>query len=129
MVEGSCLCGAVRWTLRDVPAEATACSCTACRRYGALWAYGFEGEDIHFHGPTTAYARGDSLTFNFCATCGNLSHWWGLTVNAEGKRRVAVNLRMTEPGPIAEVPIRHFDGLDTWSRQPGAGARVKDLWY
>jgi hypothetical protein len=129
MLEGTCLCGAVRWTLRDIPPSATACSCTACRRYGTLWAYGWEGDDIGFSGPTTAFVRGESLSFNFCPTCGNVSHWRGLTVNAQGKRRVAVNLRLTEPVAIENVPIRHFDGLDTWEDLPQDGKCVKDMWF
>src|SRR5262249_39749528 len=44
MIEGSCHCGAVRWTFEGVPESATACNCTACRRYGVLWAYDYEGE-------------------------------------------------------------------------------------
>jgi len=129
MLEGTCLCGLVQWTLKDVPQSATACSCTACRRYGTLWAYGWEGEDITLSGPTTAFIRGDSLSFNFCATCGNVSHWYGFNVNEQGKRRVAVNLRLGDPGPIEDVPIRHFDGLETWKSRPEDGRCVKDMWF
>jgi hypothetical protein len=129
MLEGTCLCGNVRWTLKDIPVSATACSCTACRKYGTLWAYGWEREDINFSGQTTAFIRGDSLSFHFCPTCGNVSHWWGFAINEQGKRRVAVNLRLTEPGPIADVPIRHFDGLDTWKDRPQDGRCVKDMWF
>lgn len=42
MIKGSCLCGAVQWQFDGVPDGATACNCTACRRYGVLWAYDFE---------------------------------------------------------------------------------------
>ena len=42
---------------------------------------------------------------------------------------MAVNLRLTEPGPIANVPIRHFDGLDTWSNRPEDGKCVQDMWF
>lgn len=129
MLEGSCLCGAAGWRLNELPDSATACSCTACRRYGVLWAYGYEGENITFTGQTTAFQRGDSLTFNFCPRCGCVSHWRGLTTNAAGRRRVAVNLRLTEPGPIEGVPIRHFDGLDTWQDLPADGKCVRDLWF
>lgn len=129
MLEGTCLCGAVGWTLKDTPSSATACCCTACRRYGTLWAYGWEGEDTTFSGQTTAFVRGDSLSFNFCPTCGNASHWRGLSVNEQGKRRVAVNLRLTEPGAIENVPIRHFDGLDTWTSRPQDGKCVRDMWF
>jgi hypothetical protein len=41
MVEGSCHCGAVRWSFDGTPESATACNCTVCRRYGVLWAYDF----------------------------------------------------------------------------------------
>jgi hypothetical protein len=129
MLEGSCFCGAAGWRLSELPTSATACSCTACRRYGVLWAYGHEGENITFTGQTTAYQRGDSLTFNFCPACGCVTHWWGLKTDAAGRRRVAVNLRMTEPGPIAGVPIDHFDGLDTWQDLPADGKCVRDLWF
>lgn len=130
MLEGSCLCGSARWTLKDTPKSATACNCTACRRYGTLWAYGWEGEDIHLSGQTTAFVRGDAmLSFNFCPNCGNVSHWRGLSVNEQGKRRIAVNLRLAEPGPIANVPIRHFDGLDQWKDLPSDGRCVKDMWF
>jgi hypothetical protein len=129
VIEGKCLCGTVGWKLTDVPASATACNCTACRRYGTLWAYGWLDEDITITGETTAYARGDSLTFNFCPKCGNVSHWWGLTVDAKGRRRAAVNLRLSEPGPVEHVPIRHFDGLDKWEDRPQDGRCVKDMWF
>jgi hypothetical protein len=129
MLEGTCLCGTARWYLKEVPQSATACSCTACRRYGALWAYGWAGEDASFSGPTTAFVRGDSLSFNFCPTCGNVSHWRGLTVDEQGRRRVAVTLRLAEPGPIEHVPVRHFDGLDTWKSRPDDGKCVKDIWF
>ena len=129
MLEGTCLCGSVRWNLKDTPQSATACSCTACSRYGTLWAYGWEGVDVTLSGQTTAFIRGDSLSFNFCPTCGNVSHWRGLTVDQQGRRRVAVNPRLTEPGPIENVTIRHFDGLDAWESRPEDGKCVKDMWF
>ena len=72
MLEGSCLCGRVCWRFDAVPDGATACNCTACRRYGALWIYGHDGEDVRVVGGTTAYQRPQhsSLTFHFCPTCG-----------------------------------------------------------
>lgn len=129
MIEGSCHCGYVRWSLAGLPESATACSCTACRRYGALWAYGYEGEDIAMSGETTAYVRGDSLSFNFCPECGCLAYWRGLKANDEGRRRVAVNLRMTEPGPIADIPVKHFDGLDRWELLPRDDRCIRQMWF
>ena len=129
MVEGKCLCGAVVWRLATLPESATACNCTACRRYAALWAYGYEGEDITVSGETTAYIRGESLSFNSCPKCGCVTHWRGLRVNEQGRRRIAVNLRMTEPDPIAQLPIDHFDGLEKWEDLPRDNRCIKDMWF
>jgi hypothetical protein len=129
MLEGSCHCGSATWQLDELPESATACNCTACRRYGVLWAYGYEGENIRVSGETTAYVRGESLSFHFCPTCGGVSHWRSLAADEQGRRRIAVNLRLTEPGPIADLPIDHFDGLDTWSDLPRDGRCIKDLWF
>lgn len=129
MIQGSCLCGAVGWTFAGTPDGATACNCTACRRYGVLWAYDHEGEGIHVTGPTTAYARGNALTFNFCATCGCIAWWRGLRTDEQGRRRIAVNLRLAEPQAVAAIPIDHFDGLDTFEDLGRDGKCVADYWF
>ena len=51
-MDGSCHCGAVRWRFEGVPTSATSCNCSICRRHGALWAYGFEGEAFTISGET-----------------------------------------------------------------------------
>jgi hypothetical protein len=130
MIQGSCHCGAVRWTFAGVPESATACNCTVCRRYGTLWAYDYEGEGIHVSGPTQAYVRGDaSLAFHFCTSCGCVAYWRSRSVGKDGRRRIAVNLRLTEPEPIARVPIRHFEGLVTFEDLPMDGKCVADYWF
>ena len=129
MIEGSCACGALTWRFEGVPEGATACNCTACRRYGALWAYDHEGEGIHVSGPTTAYVRGDSLGFHFCPTCGCMAYWRGLQPNGQGQRRIAVNLRLADPQRVADVPIDHFDGLASWEDLPRDGRCVRDYWF
>ncbi|MCB0133291.1 MAG: GFA family protein, partial [Caldilineaceae bacterium] len=111
MLEGSCHCGAVHWQFEGIPESATACNCTICRRYGVLWAYDYEGEGINVSGPTQAYLRGGGIGFHFCPTCGCVAYWRALETDDEGRRRIAVNLRLTEPEPVARVPIDHFDGL------------------
>jgi hypothetical protein len=130
MIEGACLCGAVRWRCDRTPEAATACNCTACRRYGTLWAYGFDGEGIHVSGPTKAYVRGkEVLAFHFCPLCGCVAYWRGLTVDEKGRRHIAVNLRLAEPGAVAHIVIDHFDGLDTFDDTPRDGRCVKDMWF
>ena len=129
MLQGSCLCGQLQWTMQQMPESATACNCTACRRYGSLWAYGHEGVDITVSGPATPYVRGKALSFNFCPRCGNVAYWRGAQTDEQGQRRIAVNLRLAEPGPIAGLPIDHFDGLDTWDDLPRDGRCIRDLWF
>jgi hypothetical protein len=129
VIEGSCLCGAVRWKFDGMPDGATACNCTACRRYGVLWAYDYDGEGIHVSGPTRAYVRGNALEFHFCPTCGCVTYWRGLQPDKEGRRRIAVNLRLAEPDAVAQIPIDHFDGYDTFDDLPRDGRCVRDYWF
>ena len=128
MIEGTCLCGAVRWRFEGQPDGATACNCTACRRYGVLWAYDYEGEGITVAGPTKAYVRGKALEFHFCPGCGCVVFWRSQQKNAEGCLRIAVNLRLAEPDAVAQIPIDHFDGLVTFDDLPRDGRCVADYW-
>ena len=92
MIQGSCLCGQVRWQFEGRPDGATACNCTACRRYGVLWAYDYEGHGIRVSGPTTAYVRGRALEFHFCPTCGCVAFWRRRMLDDDGRRRPVLNL-------------------------------------
>jgi hypothetical protein len=129
MIQGSCLCGSVQWRFDGEPDGATACNCTACRRYGALWAYDHVDEGIHVSGPTQPYVRGQALAFHFCPTCGNLAYWRGLRADAAGRTRIAVNLRLAEPVSVAAIPIDHFDGLDSFTYLGRDGRCVGDVWF
>ena len=130
MIEGSCHCGAVRWRFESDPEGATACNCTVCRRYGVLWIYGHEGDDVSVTGPTKAYARGAAIDFNFCPTCGCVVSWRGRILEPDGRRRLAVNLRLADdPDQVAQIPIDHFDGLNTFDDLPRDGRRVVDYWF
>ena len=133
VLTGSCHCGAAHWTLEGDPGLVTACNCTLCRRYGALWAYDYEGARIRISGPTAAYARAataePALEIRFCPTCGCVLCWRGLRLDAEGRRRMAVNLRLAPPDEVAGLPIYRFDGLDTFDGLPRDGRCVRDLWF
>ncbi len=129
MINGSCLCGAVQWRFDATPESATACNCTACRRYGVLWIYDFEGEGVHVSGPTQAYIRGKALGFHFCSACGCMAYWRVLQTDQEGRRRLAVNVRLAEPDVVAHLPIDHFDGLVNFEDLPRDGRCVADYWF
>ena len=130
MIEGSCHCGGVRWQFHGDPESATACNCTICRRYGTLWAYGWVGEEIHVSGPTQIYIRGKALEFHFCPTCGCVAYWRAIRTGEDGRRRIAVNLRLAEdPAAVAHLPVEHFDGLDTFDDLGQDGRTVADHWF
>jgi hypothetical protein len=131
MYQGKCICEAVHWKFTAPIESVTACNCTACSRYGVLWAYGHEGVDVSVTGPTKSYIRGSKfLEFVFCGDCGCLAAWKSLTLDKEGKRRVAVNVRLIDrPEMIADLPIDHFDGLNTFVDRPQDHRCVKDMWY
>mgnify|MGYP003428987997 FL=1 len=129
MLEGSCHCGAVKWTYAGEPDGATTCNCTLCRRYGVLWIYGHEGEGGTFSGPTRIYTRGAALEFHFCPTCGCVVAWRALHPQADGRKRCAVNVRLAEPDAVANIPIDHFDGLHSFADTGRDGRAVKDYWF
>jgi hypothetical protein len=129
MTEGSCHCGAVKWSFEGTPEAATACNCTVCRRYGVLWAYDYDGEGIHVSGPTQAYVRGSAVEFHFCPTCGCVAYWRAIATGPDGRRRIAVNLRLAEPEAVAGVVMDHFDGLNSFDDLPRDGRCVRDMWF
>jgi hypothetical protein len=130
MLEGSCHCGNVKWTFDGIPEGATACNCTICRRYGVLWAYDFEGERIRATGETRAYVWGHrTIGFHFCPSCGCVAYWRSLSPGKDGRRRIAVNLRLAEPDAVSAIPIDRFDGLVAFQDLPRDGRCIKDYWY
>lgn len=129
MHQGSCHCGAVSWRFTALVESATACNCTVCRRYGALWAYDYENEGAVVTGETAVYVRGKAVEFHFCPRCACVTHWRGQQAEADGRRRLAVNLRMSEPEAVARLPIDHFDGLVAFDDVGRDGRCVGDLWF
>lgn len=133
MLTGTCHCGAAGWTFDGMPDSVTACNCTLCRRYGTLWIYDWEGERIEITGETAAYTRVDAaepeLEIRFCARCAGVVCWRGLRPHPDGRRRIAVNLRLTDPAAVAHLPIDHFDGLDSFEDLPRDGRCVADMWF
>ena len=130
-MKGTCHCGGVAWTLDTEPESVTACNCTICRRYGVLWAYGYIGHDIHTSGETKTYRRADggAIDFHFYPGCGCVTHYVATKGGEDGRHWTAVNLRLTDPGPIADLPIDHFDGFDTFDDLPRDGRTVRDMWF
>lgn len=130
MISGSCHCGAVQWQCDKKLDTATSCNCTVCRRYGAFWAYDYEDEAIRVSGPTEMYSHGDhSLGFHFCGQCGCVAYWRSIEAQDDGRRRIAVNLRMAEPADIADLKVKQFDGYGQFEPSPIDGGFIRDHWF
>jgi hypothetical protein len=117
MITASCHCGAVRLTVAERPARLTSCNCSLCRRVGALWDYRQQADVNIAAAPdaTFGYIQGDgTLATHHCRICGCVTHWIP-TENSPAEGRIAINARLMPPEVIAAVPIRHFDGADTWT--------------
>ena len=75
---GGCLCGAVRYTLADVPLTGGHCYCESCRRTGGSdhrthatvpdAAVSLQGDMTYFDRPAES---GSTITLGFCPTCGS----------------------------------------------------------
>lgn len=115
MITASCHCGAVRIEIDQAPTRLTDCNCSICRRLGALWCY-YTRDQVRFvmaPDATVGYAQGDkTLETHHCRTCGCTTHW--TSISAENPDRVAVNARLFDPADRAGIPVRRFDGADTW---------------
>ena len=129
MIQGSCHCGALRWEFDGQPAGATACNCTVCRRYGVLWAYDYEGEGIRVAGKSNAYLRGKVIAFHFCPACGCVAFWRAQEVGEDGRRRIAVNLRLAEPDAVARQVHEGVEPVEAIDGDARDGRCVADYWF
>ncbi len=117
MIESSCHCGAVQLKIEaEAPTTLTSCNCSICRRYGSLMAY-FSPKQVKVsgaEGATARYVWGDKmLAFVRCASCGCFTHWEALDPNST-LDRMGVNARLFTNFDISALPVRRFDGADTW---------------
>jgi len=119
MLTASCHCGNISIVANNKPQTLTSCNCSICNRYGAIWAY-FKTADVKIKvkkAQPKAYFWGDEMiNFMHCSVCGCVTHYTGRGEgDQEGMDRVAVNTRMSPINEVADIPIRHFDGADTWT--------------
>lgn len=98
---GSCLCGAVRFTARDVPATCGVCHCEMCRRWtgSALIGVTVPSDSVEFTGDALQTIQSsDWAERGFCARCGT-----------------GMFYRVTMPGSWfgnTEIPVGVFDDPD-----------------
>ncbi|MFO1241946.1 MAG: GFA family protein [Rickettsiales bacterium] len=109
--QGSCHCGAVKYSF-DAPIERVMeCNCSICARKGHLLAFG----------PLTAFtlhqgkdALGDyqfgkkNIHHHFCKNCG--IGVFGRAKQPDGNEGVAINARCIEGLDFKALPVDQFDG-------------------
>jgi hypothetical protein len=115
MIRASCHCGAVQIEIDSLPDTLTQCTCSICRRYGALWAYLTRktARVVAGRQSETPYIWNDKvIEFYHCNKCGCMTRYEDVEKLEDS--RVAVNARMIAPEDIAGLRIRTFDGAETW---------------
>jgi hypothetical protein len=116
LIKGSCHCGTVQLSFRGAPARLVRCNCSICRRLGASWGHGTSDIITVTAAPdaTIAYSHGEkSIAFHSCQTCGCTTHWVSLLDDSPAN--MAMNMSLAPPKDIADLPVRHFDGADSWT--------------
>ena len=121
MIEGSCLCGAVRYTIDAAFNGANACHCSQCRRQsGHYWAYGTVPKaalTLTAADGLRWYRASDRARRGFCGTCGAFLFWDPLekstisiglgTVTSATGTRLARHIYVADKGDYYDIA----DGL------------------
>jgi len=115
LFQAQCHCGNIKLIGNKLPLSITSCNCSICNRIGALWAY-FADKEVQIskgNYPVSIYSWGDkTIDFHFCSNCGGSTHY--SSILNDNTNRVAINMRMASLKIIENIPIRQFDGADTW---------------
>lgn len=77
MLTGSCLCGAVTFTVTGQPQDPAACHCSMCRKTsGHVWAAAIvDAAEIEMSGPVRWYRSSEIAERGFCPNCGASLFW------------------------------------------------------
>jgi len=80
---GSCLCGAVRYTVSGPLRPVVACHCAQCRKSSGHFvaATSAPRETIQIKGEVTWYVSSDTARRGFCGICGSSLFWDGAGQN------------------------------------------------
>ena len=114
-MKASCHCGNVTISAEKPPEVIITCTCSICRRLGAMWGH-YTSDQVELKiesEPTVFYIWGDRLIeFHYCPRCSCSTHHTH-SENYEGDR-FSINCRMADPKDIEGIPVKCFDGADTW---------------
>jgi hypothetical protein len=107
---GSCHCGALRYSCASEPGPAMTCTCSICRRKGAVL-YFADPADVRLTADPEALGtyrfHRHVIAHHFCRTCGIAV--WAEVAQPDGTTRIALNLR-TADLDLATISTFAFDG-------------------
>lgn len=111
----NCHCGNIIIEVEHLPASITSCNCSICHRLGALWGY-YTPEQVNVsfrHKTTSTYIWGEKeIVLHTCPQCGCSTHY--TTTDKVKDKRVGLNCRMMDRKAIESIPIKYFDGANSW---------------
>jgi hypothetical protein len=93
----------------------TQCTCSICRRVGALWVFHTRKTARVLSKPEAenSYTWNEkTLEFYHCKTCGCITRYESIEKSDDS--RIAVNARMLRAEAVAGIRVRTFDGAHTW---------------
>lgn len=123
VIEGGCLCGAIRYRIDKAPERVGVCYCRQCQRAGASegsHAVGIEVDDFTLleGSPKFFVAEADSgheVRRGFCEECG--SHLMAYPVGYPGFMSVRV-ASLDDPAPFAPQVAFYIESAQPWTRLP-----------
>ena len=76
-MNGSCLCGSVRYRVTGAPKGASCCHCSQCRKQsGHVWSSAHVPDaDLAIEGDVRWYQSSGKARRGFCPTCGSFLFW------------------------------------------------------
>ena len=114
MFLAECHCGNVRLVTKEIPKTLTSCNCSICNRVGALWAY-YKATDVEISIRDVAASiylwDKKEIELHHCPQCGCTTHY---SSNTEKEKQTVINTRMAKLKLIKKIPVKKFDGVDTW---------------
>ncbi len=125
MKTGSCLCGAVAYTVTAPLRPVVACHCTQCRKTSGHYvsATSAPRESVAIRGDVTWYQSSADARRGFCGTCGSNLFWDGGgknisifagTIDGKTGLTTAGHIFCADKGDYYEIPsgIPQVDGAD-----------------
>lgn len=109
--QGSCHCGAIRFSAEGTIGQVIECNCSICRRKGSLLWF-VPRKDFRLQTPekdvSTYLFNKRAIAHKFCAKCGIAPY--ALATGPQGNEMAAINVRCVEGVDLAALQRVPFDG-------------------